>query len=40
MVTRKGINISGNYVALHKSYAFFIYVLYILKIERSARIVF
>ena len=27
METRKGINISGNYAAPHKLYAFFIYVL-------------
>ena len=31
MATRKGVNISGNYVADHKLYAFFIRVLYILR---------
>ena len=44
MATRKGINISGNYVAPHKLDAFFIYqvCLYFVlkKIERSDRIVF
>ena len=31
MATRKGIHISGNYVVHHKLYAFFTYVLCILK---------
>ena len=31
MATRKSINISGNYVLHHKLYAFFIYVLCVLK---------
>ena len=31
MATRKGINISGNYVVHHKLYAFSIHVLCILK---------
>ena len=31
MTTRKGINISGIYVVNHKLYAFFMYVLCILK---------
>ena len=31
MATRKGMNISGNYVVHHIWYAFFTYVLYILK---------
>ena len=31
MTTRKSINISGNYIVHHKLYAFFIYVLCILK---------
>ena len=40
MATRKGINISGNYVVHHILYAFLIYVLCIKKIERSDKIVF
>ena len=40
MATRKGINISGNYAAPHVSHALFIYVLRILKIGRSDKIVF
>ena len=40
MATKKDINISWTYVVHHKLYAFFIYVLCILKIERSGRIVF
>ena len=39
MATRKGINISGNYAAPHISYVLFIYVLCILKNERSDKIV-
>ena len=39
MATRKGINISGNYVVHHKSYAFFIDMLCIKKVERSDRII-
>ena len=31
MATRKSINISGNYVVDHKLYAFFVYVLFIMK---------
>ena len=31
MATRKGMNISGNHVVHHKVYAFFIYVLCIIK---------
>ena len=31
MATRKDINISGNYVVHHKLYAFFIYILCIIK---------
>ena len=31
MATRKGINISGTYVVHHELYAFFIYILCILK---------
>ena len=31
MITRKGIHISENYVVYHKLYAFFVYVLCILK---------
>ena len=38
MTIRKGINISANYVVHHKLYAF-IYVLCILKIKRSDKIV-
>ena len=40
MATRKGINICGNYAALHILHALFIYVLCIKKNERSERIVF
>ena len=40
MATRKGINISGSYAAPRILHAFFIYVLCILKIERSDKIVF
>ena len=40
MATRKGIHISGNYVVHHELYSFFIYVLCILKTERSDKIVF
>ena len=37
---RKNIHISGTHVVHHKLYAFFMYVLCILKIERTERIVF
>ena len=40
MATRKGINISGNYVAPHILQALFMYVLCIFKNERSDKIVF
>ena len=40
MAARKGINISGNYAAPYKLYAFFIYVLCIEKTERSDKVVF
>ena len=40
MANRKGIHISGNHAVHHKLYAFFTYVLCILKIERTDRIVF
>ena len=40
MATRKGINISGNYAAPHVLHALFRYVLCILKVERSDKIVF
>ena len=40
MATRKGINISGTYAVHHKLYAFFIWVLCVIKIERQGRIVF
>ena len=40
MTTRKSINISGNYVVSINAIRLFIYVLCILKIERSDRIVF
>ena len=39
MASRKGINISGHYVVSINAICLFIYVLYILKIERSDRIV-
>ena len=39
MTARKGIHIFGAYVVNHKLYALFIYVLHILKHERSDRIV-
>ena len=35
MATRKGINISRKYVVYHKLYAFSIYVLCILKKQKS-----
>ena len=40
MATRKGIHVSGNYAAPHILNALFIYVLCILKIVRSDKIVF
>ena len=40
MATRKGINVSGNYAAPHILNGLFMYVLCILKIEKSDKIVF
>ena len=40
MAARKGINIFGNYAASHILHALFIYVLCILKIQRSDKIAF
>ena len=40
MATRKGINLPRNYAAPHKLHGLFIYVLCILKNERSDIIVF
>ena len=40
MANRKSIHISGKYFVHHKLYAFFIYVLCVLKNERLDKIVF
>ena len=40
MATRKGISISGNYAVHPRLYAFFIYVLYVLKNRKFGQIVF
>ena len=40
MTTRNGINVFGNYAAPHILNALFIYVLCVLKTERSDKVVF
>ena len=39
MATRKGIDISRNYAALHKLYAFFVLCFVFKKMERSDKVV-